>query len=175
MMITHFLQPLLCKAHAEGNKMEKSRVLMFYLWLKHFPHHTALYVFVLVDFYRSLEKGEGLTLVLVGFQGLRTLLYHRCSLFPAGVCVLKHVSVRSHMTESELSFPFFFFFLLCLYTSPCVCMSRCPCTRCVQAGGGSQRRTGAHSGSTNTEQSRARDDIYDLSHSATCFPEKKSI
>ena len=33
-------------------------------------------------------------------------------------------------------------------------------------------KRGAHSCRANTERSRAKDDIYDLSHSATCFPNK---
>lgn len=59
---------------------------------------------------------------------------------------------------------------VCVYVCVCICvtMSLDPCAWASEA-----PRTGIHSAGANTEQSWARDDIYDLSHSATCFPKRR--
>ena len=129
---------------------------------------------MLVDFYRSLERRKGLTPWRCGISGLKLLLYHRCSALPCRcVCVrLKHLT-STHIDESG-----------CLHEScnacgcPCVCVCVCVCVCATMslylpACADEAPVTGNHSGTANTEQSRARDDIYDLSHSATCFPKRR--
>lgn len=87
------------------------------------------------------------------------LLYHcwtdpPCSCVSVWRCVCLHV----HTSESEH-----------LREDCCVCASLYDLSKRMCA----RLKTGTHSGSTNTEQSRTRDDIYDLSHSATCFPKRR--
>lgn len=44
--------------------------------------YIIVWLFMLVDFYRSLERGKGLTLWRCGISGLKMLLYHSWSALP---------------------------------------------------------------------------------------------
>lgn len=87
------------------------------------------------------------------------------------VCVLvwKPTEKRAFLKNTH---KWMFVLDVCLWTCARVCIrvtvSLDPCACASEA-----PRTGIHSAGANTEQSWARDDIYDLSHSATCFPKRR--
>lgn len=95
---------------------------------KTFPtsDYIILWLFVLVDFYRSLERRKGLTPWRCGISGLKLLLYHRCSALPCRcVCAFETSNKHTHRWIWAFAWK-----LQCLWMSVCVCVCvpRCPCT-----------------------------------------------
>lgn len=120
-----------------------------------------------LDFCRSLERREGLTRWRCGISGLQILLYQSRSA-PPRRCVFEN-RPNAHTRNRRARFH-----------GDATCtpphrprLTPVPLDPHANTCATETPKTTAYSAAANAEQSAARDDNHDLSHSATCFPKRR--